>query len=398
MVGAQLGSRDRFPALSAIAYCNHAAISPPSRPVSAAARAVLTDYEQRGLGAFFSWMEQRERFRGALARFIDADAPDEIGFCANTTSAIRTVALCRPWKSGDRVILLRGEFPANVTPWLRAAELFNLEPVWLDASDFSAAAGGRGMAQLEEVLKQGAALLAVSAVQFSTGLTMPLAEMAAACHRHGAEICVDAIQACGATAMSVRDLDIDYLAAGSHKWLMGLEGAAFVWMRRRCGQVLRPHLAGWLSHEDPVRFLLEGAGHLRYDRPIRKQPDFVEGGATNAVGFAAWEASVALLAELGPTAIAAHIQAYHDALEPLLVDRGFVSLREPTPSGRSGILSLTAPEGVDVMALSVALMERGVSCSAPDGNLRFAPHWPNALGEVHAIASAVDDAVTSLRA
>ena len=36
---------------------------------------------------------------------------------------------------------------------------------------------------------------------------------------------------------------------------------------------LRPHVAGWLSHEDAFRFLVEGPGHLRYDRPVRQRAE-----------------------------------------------------------------------------------------------------------------------------
>lgn len=392
----QLGSRARFVALQPVAYLNHAAISPPSRPVTATARAVLADYETRGLHAFFDWMAQRERLRQTLASFIGAASADEIGFCANTTAAIRSVALCRPWKAGERIVVLRGEFPANVTPWQRAAELFDLELVWLDVDDFGHEAAGRGLSRLRDVLQQGAALVAVSAVQFSTGLTMPIGPMAALCHAHGAEICVDAIQACGAAPIDVHAWDVDYLACGSHKWLMGLEGAAMLWARPQCSAVMKPHLAGWLSHEEPIGFLVEGAGHLRYDRPIRSRPDFLEGGATNAVGLAAWETAVDMLDSLGPAAIATHVQGYHDALEPGLLSRGFTSLREPDAAGRSAILSVLPPDGVDVIALSAALAERAVSVSTPDGKLRFSPHWPNATTEVPLVLDAIDDAIAEL--
>ena len=37
--------------------------------------------------------------------------------------------------SGDRVVLFAGEFPANVTPWQRAARMFGLEIIWLCATD-----------------------------------------------------------------------------------------------------------------------------------------------------------------------------------------------------------------------------------------------------------------------
>ncbi len=105
-------------------------------------------------------------------------------------------------------------------------------------------------------------LVAVSAVQFQTGLSMPLAEIGALCRAHGAELCVDAVQAVGVVPMDVEALGLDYLACGAHKWLLGLEATGFLYVRRERQPSLRPALAGWLSHEDAVSFLLEGPGKL----------------------------------------------------------------------------------------------------------------------------------------
>ena len=107
--------------------------------------------------------------------------------------------------------------------------------------------------------------------------------------------------------------------------------------------------------------------------------------------------AIDLLRSLGVDAIAAHIQRYHDALEPKLVARGFTSLREPSPQGRSGILSLRPPPDIEVIALNAALSQREIACSTPDGKLRFSPHWPNALAEVDAIDDALADALAELR-
>ncbi|MGE0786246.1 MAG: aminotransferase class V-fold PLP-dependent enzyme [Sandaracinaceae bacterium] len=387
--GARVGERAWFPELSAFAYLNHAAVSPPSREVQRAVHAIVSDYASRGLGAVGAWRDQRERLRGRLARLIGA-RPEEIALMPSTTRAVIDAALCMPWKPGDRVLCFRGEFPTNVTPWQRAADTFGLEVVFGDAEDFR---NERGLEAVREHLARGVRLIAVSAVEFQTGLRVPLAEIARAAHDAGAEVFVDAIQAVGAVPIDVRDGEIDYLACGSHKWLMGLEGAGFLFIREDRARALVPRVAGWLSHEEPLRFLLEGAGHLRYDRAIRTEPTFLEVGAINGVGFAALEAAVAPIEAIGVDTIFAHIQRYHDALEPALVERGFTSRRPIPIEQRSGSLSVVPPDAIELSTLFAKLTQRGVAVSMPDGHLRFAPHWPNALDEVPRVIEAIDAAL-----
>ncbi|MCA9596095.1 MAG: aminotransferase class V-fold PLP-dependent enzyme [Myxococcales bacterium] len=387
MSTARLSDRSLFPDLEAKVYANHAAVSPPSAPVVAAAQRALSDVARRGVGAVHDWVAQRTRLKGRLADLIGMQAED-VGLVSNTTRGVTDVALCFPWRSKDRVVVFAGEFPANVTPWQRAAELFDLEVRMLSTRSFEEDPEA-GLAAVRAELEGGARLVAVSVVEFSTGLRMPTQELAALCHEYGAELFVDAIQALGVVPLNMREEGIDYLTCGSHKWLMGLEGAGFVAIAPERVAALRPYVAGWLSHEQPLEFLFSGAGHLRYDRPIRKSADFLEGGAQNAVGFAALEAAVELIAGLGVPQVFAHVSAWLDALEPALVERGFQSRRSARPEQRSGTLSLLPPPGVDVTALHQRLTAAGVSCSMPDGLLRFSPHWPNASSEIDVILKAL---------
>lgn len=386
-----LGDRSLFPDLEAVAYLAHAAISPASTEVVRAAAAFTADYARRGVAAFGAWRDQRERLRARIARLIGA-SPSEIAFVANTTRSVIDVATCIPWRAGDRVLCLRGEFPANVTPWQQAARTFGLEVRFLDADAFRT---DEGLALLERELERGVRLVAVSAVQFASGLAMPLDAIAARAHAAGAEVFVDAIQACGVVPIDVGKSGIDYLGCGSHKWLMGLEGAAFVYVRE--GRELVPRVAGWLSHEDALRFLFEGEGHLRYDRPIKRGASFLEGGAYNGIGLAALEAAIAPIEALGVARIFEHVQRYHDALEPALIERGFTSERSSEAARRSGTLSVRVPRGIDLVALWRALDRRGVVTSTPDGRLRFAPHWPNAIDEVPRVLAAIDAALPEAR-
>lgn len=389
---ATLGDRSLFPALTPTAYLNHAAISPPSSVVHEAAVACVGHYTEAGMGAFSTYLDQREDLRADLARLVGAQ-PAEIGFVPNTSWGVIFAAMCFPWERGDGVVVLEGEFPTNVTPWQQAAELYGLQVHRLSADDFGSPDPGKGLAALGRALEAGAKVVAVSAVQFQTGLRMPLMAISTLAKRHGASVFVDAIQGCGVVPLNFEQLGVDMASCGSHKWMMGLEGAGFVYVRRALAPRLRPRLSAWLSHQDGLGFLFDGPGHLRYDRPIKSDASMIEGGAYNTVGFVALHAALGLIDSLGVPAIYEHVQAYHDALEPELTALGLVSLRSPSPGERSGVLAFEVPEAFEPTALPERLAARGVSASLPDGRLRFAPHWPNALAEVDHVREAVASAI-----
>lgn len=393
----RLGDRSLFPSLEPFAYLNHAAISPASLAVVRAVTGVAEAYARKGLGAFFGLHDERVALRAELAALVGAE-PDEVGFVGSTTLGVLAIALSIPWKKGDRVILFDGEFPANVTPWQRVAERFELELELVPCAAFERS-DEEGLALTRAALARGARMLAVSLVEFQSGLRMPVAQLAALAHEAGAEVFVDAVQAVGVVPIDLGALGADYLAAGAHKWLMGLEGAGFVVARRGARASLGALFAGWLSHEDGLRFLLEGAGHLRYDRPLKARPEVFEVGNVSAASFAALGASVGTLRAVGVERIFAHVSSYLDALEPMLVARGMQSARPPEAQRRSGILSVRPPAGVPLAGLARELGARGVSVSTPDGYLRFSPHFANdAARELPGLERALDEALEALGA
>ena len=389
MTPPRLGDRSLFPSLEPFAYLNHAGVSPPALPVREAVRGVLDDLARRGGGAVAASLERAERLRGRLAGLLGC-RPADVALTSGTTAGIQAVALCLPWRRGDRVVLLSGEFPANVTPWQQAARTFGVEVAWVPLDAFLRSTQ-EGLELLDAELARGARLVAVSAVQFRSGLRMPVAEMAARCAAAGAEIFVDAVQAAGVVPLEVRG--VDYLAGGAHKWLTGVGGAGYLYVRPERVAALVPRTAGWLSHEDGVRFLVEGPGLLRHDRPVRARADFLEAGTASDMSRAALLAALEILLGLGIPAIQAHVGRYLDLLEPALRERGFRSLRAPEPERRSGILSVEPPPGHSTAALARALRERGVACATPDGALRLAPHWPNHEEEIPRVVRSLDEAM-----
>ena len=371
----EFGSRTLFPDLAPGIYANHAAIGPLPAPAIAAMAHCVHQQATHGLSAMAGYSEDLIHTRALASRLLGA-AADKIALTSSTSAAIGAIAASIPWKTGDRIVLFGGEFPANTTPWQLAAKRHGLEVVWIPVALFKT---HEGLERLQAVLEQGRVrLIAVSAVQFNTGLRMPIEDMACLAHDHGAEIFVDAIQAVGAVPFDGTHLD--YIAVGGQKWLMGPPGAGLLYVRDWSG--LTPVLAGWLSHEDPLGFLWGDPGLLQYDRPLQTGPALLEGGTLNFAGLAGLTASMGLIDALGVDRVFAHANLWLDRIEPILIDHGFESMRAADPAKRSTILCCRPPNSVHAGDLVMALAEHGISLSSPDGALRFSPSWPNAIDEV----------------
>ena len=374
-------------------YLNHASIGAMTTSTVEAMHGAIDAIARGGVAAFQQLMPQLDATRRSFGRLIGAPGED-VALVAHTDLALTAVALCHPWTPGDRIVLVQGEFPANITPWQRAAELHGLEIVWIPAASFYGP-GGDGLAQLDTVLRAGAAMVAVSLVQFQTGLRMPVEAMTALAHRHGAAITVDAIQGCGAVPFEAGD--IDYIASGGQKWLNGPPGAGLLYARHDRWEALEPHLAGWLSHHDPLSFLMGGTDLMRYDKPFQVGPAKVEGGTPNLIAHAALAVAIDDLVELTPAAVHGHVQPLLDELEAGLVERGFTSERSPVPEQRSCILSLIVPAATDLAALVAGLGARGVSAATPDGRLRLSPHWHNRTSQAGPVLAAINAVMADAR-
>ena len=122
-----MGDFRLFSGQASLVYMNHAGISPPSAVVKRAVANMLADYGKRGASAYPTWAAQRDRLRGKLAALIGA-SPDEVALTHNTSRGIGDVAMGLSYAPGDRIVVFDGEFPANVTPWQRAAQTLPLLP------------------------------------------------------------------------------------------------------------------------------------------------------------------------------------------------------------------------------------------------------------------------------
>jgi cysteine desulfurase / selenocysteine lyase len=361
--------RSEFPVTKKWAYLNHAAVAPLSRPAATAMRRTLRDAEENGMAFIEQWQVLYERTRRVSAQLIGA-RPAEIALLKNTTEGIITVANGISWQPGDNVVIARGEFPANVYPWLHL-EQRGVEVHWVEeregrlhVDDYAAAIDGNTR------------VLSASSVEFFSGFRNDLKKLGELCAKNNTLFIVDAIQSLGAFPLDVEEFGIDALCADAHKWLLGPEGAAIFYCARRAMPKIQPASIGWASVESAYDF-------LHYDTALHNDARRYENGTLNTVGIAGMKASIELLLDVGIDKIAKRILHLTDVLCAGLSNKGYSTLSSRTDGEKSGIVTFRHPNKATADLLA-ALRDAHIICTERGDHIRLSPHFYNTESEIEA--------------
>jgi cysteine desulfurase / selenocysteine lyase len=316
-------------------------------------------------------LEVFRKTRELVAKLIGAKV-GEIACMTNTSYGINVASLGLPLKSGDVVLTYEGEYPADVYPWMSLAKkgvTLELIPKKDGLPDEARL--------LEELKRPEVRVVTMSWVSFSTGYRADLATIGRECRKRGIYFVVDAIQGVGALTLDMSKLEIDVLACGAQKWLLGPWGAGFVYVREGLVRELEPAVVGWLAMKSSEDF----RRMVDYDFTFYDDARRFQINTLPAQDFAGFNASIEMFLELGPASVEAHIEGIVSEAVKWTQSRGDeVRLVTPAdPAKRAGVLAI-APR--DPAAASKALSEAKVYHSLREGAIRLAPHCFNTSAEM----------------
>lgn len=366
--------RRLFPHTQAQIYLNHAATGPLSRPV---VRAVQRYLWQRHQGPIDNYAELEaivQETRRLVAQLLST-SPDRIAFAPSTSAALGLLAQGLDWKPGDRIAIPACEFPANVFPFL------NLQRKGVVVDFIPHRNGTFTVEDVARVLTPRTRLVTLSWVQFLSGFCADLSAIAALCHERGIWLSVDAIQGLGALPLNVEVSGVDFLASGTHKWLMGLQGLALCYVRPELQAVLHPP-AGWLH--GPVDWEHLTDYRLIFYSDARRY----ETGTLNQTALVALHAALRLHLAAGPAWCARRVLALQQRLGEGLEQLGLTRYGSADPAHASGIIGVQHPQA---QALALALQRRHIVVSVRNGLLRFSPTYYNSMQEIDLTLEAIAD-------
>ena len=366
--------RHEFPVVAEKTYLAHAGVCPLPRRVAEAMKArveaAVSEDQETSLPPNYITDTRR-----LVAEVLHAQA-DEIAFVGPTSLALSYVAAGMPWKKGHNVLIYHDDYPSNVYPWMALADR-GVEVRLMNIREFGKVRSIDVQGQVDENTK----LVALASCHFVTGWRVNVEALGKWLHSRGILLCLDAIQTLGAFPTTVEN--VDFLAADSHKWLLGPCAAGILYVRKEVQARLQPIVHGWHNVRSP-NFL--AAPEIAFRPDARKY----EAGTHNLVGLAGLRAAVALLDEIGVANIAGELARKRAWMVPALQEKGCdVLLPQMPPENVSGIITFAVP-GADMTALHQRLTTANVITSlrsTRDGRqwIRLSPQYYNTDAELQRV-------------
>jgi selenocysteine lyase/cysteine desulfurase len=199
---------------------------------------------------------------------------------------------------------------------------------------------------------------------------------------------VDAYQTLGSCGLDVKELDLDFVTSGNLKFLMGIPGIAFLYVKRSVADTLEPTITGWGGRENPFAFDLKD---LTWARVARR---FDTGTPPIFEAYVA-RAAMDFLHEIGLDSI----QAWTEQLSVALIEggkaRGFQLLGSDDPTKKAPTTAFLVPG--DSHVVEEELRVRGILASARGPAIRLAPHFYSTLRDVEDALDALADVLSTQR-
>jgi len=183
-----------------------------------------------------------EEAREKVRTFLNASNKTEIVFTRGTTESINLVA--QSWgtsslREGDEVLVTELEHHSNIVPWQILCQQTGAKLVVVPMTD-------RGEVlrdAFEQKLSERTRLVAMSHVSNALGTVLPVAELIALAHGHGALVLLDGAQAVSHVDVDVQSLDCDFYALSGHK-LYGPTGIGVLYGKERLLDKMPPYQSG----------------------------------------------------------------------------------------------------------------------------------------------------------
>lgn len=230
--------RDQFLLEPGYAYLNTAGLGPSPKPVTQACNEAWLELERR----CESGHGQRAEVRSRACQLLGC-SEDELALTRNATEGMNLVARGLKLRDGDQVVMTTHEHPGGAMPWFGVQEDSEIE-----ISTFEPGSGGDDtLERLNDALTPRTHIVMVSHITCTTGLELPVGEIADLCRQRGIISVIDGAQAVGQIPVDLHGLGCDFYVASGHKWLLGPKGTGVLYVRDEWLDRWRPSYVGAYS-------------------------------------------------------------------------------------------------------------------------------------------------------
>lgn len=308
----------------------------------------------------------------------------ELFLTQNTTEGINIVLNGLSWEQGDEVVVCDIEHPSVLIPsyYLQSrgavVRMAHVEP------QFSQ---DQILEEISSALTKRTRLVFVSHIQYTSGLKMPIKELADLLHERGILLLVDGAQGSGHLEVDFRGLGVDFYATTGHKWLLGPEGVGFLFIREDLINQVRPM---YVSSHAVADYDLQG----NYSPNLNQMDKFGLTTSSTALYAGSLEA-VRFMQGIGLDNVEKHNFSLARMVRDALTEIPNVHVFSPSQFDRSSALVSFAVSGVDSTRLVEGMWdeERIVARSIAEFSaVRLSLHCFNTQEELDAVVAYISKA------
>ncbi len=307
--------------------------------------------------------------RKQIAALVNCTA-DELLLTRSATDGMNTAALGINLNAGDRVLTTDVEHEGGFNCWkyLKRRRGVEIDIVSIPPGDFDI----KGIInRLEKAITEKTKVISISHVVASTGLRLPIAEIAALARQRGILSVIDGAQSVGGIEVDVRKLGCDAYIGTGHKWLMGPKGTGFLYINKDSSSAIQP-----VQREDGLRFVAGSTG---------------VGSLPLVVGLGA---AAEAMQKRGMASVEKRIIELRDRAYAGLIKIPKLQVVSPPPGPlTSALVAFRLPDSIKPSPLRVTLQKKyGIIIKVTgrwfNGN-RISPHIFNTESEVDAAINAI---------
>ncbi|MBB6015186.1 aminotransferase class V-fold PLP-dependent enzyme [Deinococcus radiopugnans] len=354
--------RAHFPGLGTYVHANNCSRGALSLDVEGALGEYLQSWRAGG-SPWGEWMGVWEEARAALAQLIGA-RPDQLALTDSASHALAVALRARSAADGP-VVIEEHNFPSAY---------YLADALRRDGYQVRFTADFPGQTPLERTCAalSGAATLVLAQVSFQTGELLDVARYVEAAQAQDCQVILDGYQALGIVPTDVAALGVEYYLSGTHKYLLGTEGFAFLYAAGGG----TPHAPGWMAADDPMVMDLIG-------RDLSPAARRFESGTPNVAGAYACRASLTLLSQLPAPVRLSQVHACVSVVRRACDHAGLGVVTPREPARHAAMIALRAH---DAGTTAPAMLESGLLVSARGPVVRISFHAYNTLDEAGRIA------------
>jgi selenocysteine lyase/cysteine desulfurase len=357
--------RKEFPILQQYSQLSSCSQSSLHQEVKASVTKYMNSWEQSGMD-WEMWMTACEEARSQFAQLINAE-PCEIAIVSSVSHAVSAIATSlKPQAKKNEILVTDFDFPTVGHVWLSHQERYQIN--YLEAKED----GTISLEDYEKAISDQTLLVSTSHISYYNGFKQDLSELSKITHSNGSLLFVDAYQSAGQTPIDVKAMDIDMLSTGLQKYMLGIPGIAFLYIRKELADTLTPSITGWFGQNNPFAFDIRNS---TYADGARR---FDSGTFPMINGFAA-KAALNILLQLNMKEVEMYLQSLSEVAIQAAKDSG-LTIKSPLDVTKKG--SNTALFIPNAGQAEKRMKEHGYIVSARNDVIRIAPHFYNSATEV----------------